>query len=277
MKRISLTLACVVSVLMAGSAHAATNFLFDTYQQAPSTGPQNPPWTENIGFINGSDSRTAGGRLLTLVDGSQNNDPGYYYTSTINPGDVSSTSEYEIRARIRVISSGDLPPDDGEHALFMAYIADGSRFVGFGATKAAGNMNRFFFFDNVGRPIDTGAGPRFDDVAPGTDDFFNIRVVKEGTTGGFPDTIRLYVDGVQVENELYIQFPAIGTKDVLFGTASSPAFGTVEITGVSFGTGGQNSALLLLPEPSAMTLCLLTFVCGIARLRPQTHARLSFR
>jgi hypothetical protein len=73
-----------------------------------------------------------------------------------------------------------------------------------------------------------------------------------------PDTVRLYVNGVQIDNEAYTSIPLLNSsREVLFGAASSAGAGIVELTGASFGLGGQNSAPLLLPEPSVAALGMI--------------------
>jgi hypothetical protein len=261
----NLSLSFLTALALAGAGHAATNFSYDAYV-TPGTLPTavSPAWLTDGPFKAG-DSQTASGRLLTVVDGSASSLPGFYYYRTLTASDVNSTDEWEMRARVRVPSSGDLLAEG--RAPFYLRILDGTKFIGIGVTHISPTVNRFFLVDNVGKPLNTGGGPRFDDVALGGDDFFNIRVVKEGTTGTINDTIRLYVDGVQIENEAYPAFPAISSRDVLWGSLSSPGFGTFELTGVSFSIGGQNAAPALLPEPTSLLLGLLGLLCYARRFR----------
>jgi len=255
MKRNTLLAVCLILAGMTGQAGAATNFIYDIYQQAPSTFPSSPPWTDNgalFGFINGSDSATASGRLLTIVDGPEFNDPSHYWQHNLSAAEISFASEYEIRARVRIMSYGDL--GGGERPLFTAVVEDGSRFLGLGASKV-GNDAHFFLMDG-------GFTPFISYTAPLTgDDFFNVVLRKTGTTGTSSDLIYLYVDGVLVapvygtHTQNYGNLPGPDpTRAVYFGAGASPAFGTIQMTGVSFGI--DQFAPALLPEPSSLMLGL---------------------
>lgn len=250
----------VLATCLVAAADGATNFLYDAYV-TPSTLPTaiTPAWVTD-GPGKGGDSQTASGRLLTVVDSSASSAPSYYYYHNLGVSDISSSDEWEMRARVRVPSSGDLSSEG--RAPFYIRLIDGSKMIGVGVAKAGNGTNRIFFIDSTAKPLDTGGGPRYDDVTLGNDDFFNIRVVREGTTPDISSTIRLYVDGVQVESEAYPTFPTISARDVLWGAISSPGYGTFELTGASFGIGGQNSAPMLLPEPSSTALCVLGALLG---------------
>jgi len=107
--------------------------------------------------------------------------------------------------------------------LFKGRIGDGTRLIAFGVTKAAnsGPTNRVYITSIGAEPIYT-----YVDVAPSGDDFFNLRLVKEGTTGGAGDMVKLYADGVLLQTSTYINFDTLTSRELLFGTVVSPAFGT---------------------------------------------------
>jgi hypothetical protein len=251
--------ACLIA-LATGTASASTNFVYDLYV-TPGVFPQNPPWTTQAGFVNGSDSQSVSGSLLTLVDGPENTDPGYYYDRNLVSDGISSNSQYEIRSRVRLSDWGSL--NASEPPVFMARFLDGNAFVGFGMTLTNGQTQTFLCANGC---TATQFSP-YNIIPLGNDDFFNVHLRKIGTTGTSADTVELYVNGSFVDSTTHGNFVGAfgGAKEFLFGTASSPAFGRVELTGLSFGIG--ETAPALLPEPSGMGLVAITALCALRRFR----------
>jgi len=243
--------------LLAGTSRASTNFVYDAYV-TPSTLPQNPPWTTDATYVNGTDSQTASGRLLTLVKDITFNDPGYYYSHTLALSEISSTTEYSVRTRARLNSFGD---NYGEHGLLQVVIGDGTIFTGIGMSLGTGG-NRFFLLGSGGTPL---GGVVYTATAPSGDDFFNILLTKTGTTGTSADQVNLYVDGVLAMTQNYGNMAAGTGRNLTFGASSSVASGTIQMTGASFGIG--ESAPSLIPEPSALAMGVVGLVFGRMKLR----------
>ena len=245
-------------MLSAGIASAATNFVYDLYQ-TPGVLPT-PTFTEQAGFVNGTDSRTVSGSLLTLVDGPQNSDPGYYYDRNLTTDGITSNSQYEIRSRVRLTDWGSL--NASEPPVFFARFLDGNAFVGFGMTLT-NNQTKIFL---CGNGCTATTFLPYNLIPLTNDDFYHIFLRKVGPTGTGADTVDLYANGSLVDSTTYANFgTGFSSKEFLFGTASSPAFGTVQLTGLSLGI--DQSAPALIPEPTTFGMIALGLMIAARKLR----------
>ena len=247
-------LALIVAILTgAVAAQASTTYKYDGYV-TPNTLPMfipSSPWTMN-GAYDAIDTETSTGALLTL-HAANDVTAGPYYTA--NPV-ATSTDEYEIRSRVRVPSSG----GPSGTALYQAYIGDGTKLVGFGVTNISANVNAIYLISLSLAPLTT---PYIATLT--NDDFFNIRLVKQGTSGGAGDTVQLYVDGTLASSVSYSTMSAYAFPELLFGASGSLPFGTIELTGASFGIGAAAPALI--PEPSSVALACAGVALLFARRR----------
>ena len=245
---------------IAGSAKALT-LVYDAYV-TPNTLPQNTPsspWSVGVGSAG---IATASGTTLTINDNSTSSTGPWWKTNGLSAADVSSTIDYEIRARLSISSYTN---NGGALQLgFHATVEDGSRFTGFGLLFTNGQTEVALQGSST-QPIGT---PIFVNGSP----VLNILLTKVGGASGTL-TLKVYDDANNLLGTNAFAYSSAGggdgTRTVYWGAPTGDETSFSTLTGISFGLGNGVAAPDLIPEPSIIGLSmagLFLMVRGIRKI-----------